>query len=116
MLTMIEKAQAAVDEKKAAELKKKLKKTSFTLEDFRDQMVQIRKMGSLSDLIGMIPGLNKHKQLKNLKVDDRELVRIEAIINSMTPRNAVSTRSSTAAAVNGLPGAAAPASRTSTSC
>ncbi len=84
MLTFIEKAQAVVDEKKAAELEKKLRKNQFTLEDFRDQMVQIRKMGSVKDLLGMIPGVSKSKQFKNLQVDDRELVRIEAIINSMT--------------------------------
>jgi signal recognition particle subunit SRP54 len=84
MLTFIEKAQAVVDEKKAAELEKKLRKNQFTLEDFRDQMVQIRKMGSVKDLLGMIPGISKSKQFKNLQVDDRELVRIEAIINSMT--------------------------------
>jgi len=85
VLTLIEKAQATVDEKKAVELERKLRKSQFTLEDFRDQMVQIRKMGSLSDLLKMIPGVGGSKQLKNLKVDDRELVRIEAIINSMTP-------------------------------
>jgi signal recognition particle subunit SRP54 len=85
VLTLIEKAQATVDEKKAAELERKLRKSQFTLEDFRDQMVQIRKMGSLSDLLKMIPGVGGSKQLKNLNVDDRELVRIEAIINSMTP-------------------------------
>ncbi|HSM75257.1 MAG TPA: signal recognition particle protein, partial [Desulfobacterales bacterium] len=84
LLTFIEKAQAVVDEKKAAELEKKLRKNQFTLEDFRDQMVQIRKMGSVKDLLGMIPGVSKSKQFKNLQVDDRELVRIEAIINSMT--------------------------------
>ena len=86
VLTFIEKAQAVVDEDKAAELEKKLRKSQFTLEDFRDQMAQIRKMGSLSDLIGMIPGMGKNKQLKNLQVDESELVRIEAIINSMTPQ------------------------------
>ena len=85
VLTMIEKAQAVVDEKKAAELEQKLKKNLFTLDDFRDQMVQLRKMGSLSDLMGMIPGMGKIKQMKNMQVDERELVRIEAIINSMTP-------------------------------
>lgn len=85
VLTMIEKAQDAVDEKTAAELEKKLRKSQFTLEDFRDQMVSIRKMGSLTDLLGMIPGLGKSKQLKNLQVDEKEFVRIEAIINSMTP-------------------------------
>jgi signal recognition particle subunit SRP54 len=85
VLTMIEKAQSVMDEKKAAELEKKLRKSQFSLEDFRDQMVQIRKMGSLSELINMIPGMGKIKQLKNLKVDDGEFIRIEAIINSMTP-------------------------------
>ncbi len=86
VLTMIEKAQDMMDGKKAAELEKKLRKSQFTLEDFRDQMVQIRKMGSLSDLMGMIPGMGKNKQLKNLKVDDQELIRIEAVINSMTKK------------------------------
>jgi len=84
VLTLIEKAQSVVDEKKAAELEKKLRKSQFTLEDFRDQMVQIRKMGSLSDILNMMPGMGKMKQLKNFEVDDRELIRIEAIINSMT--------------------------------
>jgi signal recognition particle subunit SRP54 len=84
VLTLIEKAQEAVDETKARELEEKLRKSQFTLEDFRDQMVQIRKMGSLSDIIGMIPGLGNLKQMKNMQVDDYELVRIEAIINSMT--------------------------------
>jgi signal recognition particle subunit SRP54 len=86
VLTMIEKAQATVDEKKAAELEKKLRKSQFTLEDFRDQMTQIRKMGSLSDMLNMIPGMSQNKHLKNLEVDDKELVKIEAIINSMTPQ------------------------------
>ncbi|MDD2390099.1 MAG: signal recognition particle protein [Desulfobacterales bacterium] len=85
VLTIIEKAQSVIDEKEAAELEKKLKKSQFTLQDFRNQMVQIRKMGSLSDIIGMIPGMGKIKQLKNLEVDEKELSRIEAIINSMTP-------------------------------
>ena len=86
VLTMIEKAQSVVDEKQAAELEKKLRKNQFTLEDFRDQMVQIRKMGSLTDLMGMIPGMGKVKQLKNLEVDEKEFVKIEAVINSMTPQ------------------------------
>jgi len=86
VLTIIEKAQSVVDEKKAAELEKKLRKNAFTLEDFRDQMVQVRKMGSMSEIIKMIPGMNKVKQLKNLEVDDKELIKIEAIINSMTPQ------------------------------
>ncbi len=86
VLTLIEKAQSVVDEKKAVELEKKLRKSEFTLEDFRDQLIQIRKMGSLSDLLKMIPGMSKMKQMKHFDVDDRELVRIEAIINSMTAR------------------------------
>ena len=84
MLSLIEKAQMGIDEKKARELERKLRRNEFTLEDFRDQMTQIRKMGSLEDLLGMIPGMGKLKQLKQLKVDDGELVRISAIIDSMT--------------------------------
>jgi signal recognition particle subunit SRP54 len=86
VLTLIEKAQDAVDEKKAAELEKKIRKNQFSLEDFRDQMVQIRKMGSLGDIMKMIPGMGKLKQMKNLDVDEKEFGRVEAIINSMTPR------------------------------
>jgi signal recognition particle subunit SRP54 len=86
VLTMIEKAQTIVDEKKAIELEKRLRKNEFTLEDFRDQMVQIRKMGSISELIHMIPGMDKNKHLKNLEVDENEFIKIEAIINSMTPQ------------------------------
>jgi signal recognition particle subunit SRP54 len=86
VLTFIEKAQAVVDEKQAAELQAKLRKNEFSLDDFRDQLVQVRKMGSVADLLQMIPGMGKLKQMKGLEVDDRELVRIEAIINSMTPQ------------------------------
>jgi len=83
-LSLIEKAQESVDQSKAEALEKKLKKNQFTLEDFRDQMASVKKMGSIKELIGMIPGINK-KQLKGLNVDEREFVRIEAIVNSMTP-------------------------------
>ncbi len=83
-LSFIEKAQEAVDMEEAAKLEKKLKKNRFTLEDFKNQMQSVRKMGSIKDIIGMIPGINK-KQLKGINIDDREFVRIEAIINSMTP-------------------------------
>ncbi len=86
VLTLIEKAQDVVDQKEAEALEKKLRKSQFSLEDFRDQMVQIRKMGSFSDLLKMIPGMGQMKQLKNLQVDEKEFVRIEAIINSMTPQ------------------------------
>jgi signal recognition particle subunit SRP54 len=86
VLTFIEKAQSIVDEKKAAELEKKLKKSQFTLDDFKEQLVQMKKLGPLEDLMKMIPGFSKNKQLKNLQVDEKELVRVEAIINSMTPK------------------------------
>ena len=85
VLSLVEKATEMVDEKKAVELEKKLRKNQFTLDDFKDQMVSIRKMGSMSDIMKMIPGVANNKQFKNLEVDDRELVRVEAIINSMTP-------------------------------
>ncbi len=83
-LSFIEKAQEAVDIKGAEALEKKLRKNQFTLEDFRDQMASVKKMGSIKDLIGMLPGVN-NKQLKDMNIDEREFVRIEAIINSMTP-------------------------------
>lgn len=85
VLSLIEKAQQVVDEKQAAELEKKLSQNEFTLDDFKNQMTQIRKMGSVGDILKMIPGMGKIKQLKDAEVDDRELVKIEAIINSMTP-------------------------------
>jgi len=85
VLTLIEKAEAVVDRKKAEKLAKKISKNAFTLEDFRDQIQQIRKMGSLEQLMGMIPGMNRLKQMGNIpKPDEGELGRIEAIINSMT--------------------------------
>ena len=84
ILSLIEKAEAAIDEKKAMELEEKLRKDAFTLEDFLDQLQQIRKMGSLEQLMSMIPGINKLKKLPGMEPDERELVKIEAIINSMT--------------------------------
>ncbi len=87
VLTLIEKAEAAFDESKAKELEKKIRKDSFTLEDFRDQIREVRKMGSLESILGMIPGLsNKMKGMGGLGFDEKELVRVEAIINSMTPK------------------------------
>ncbi len=84
MLSLIEKAQSSVDEKKALELQRKLRKNQFTLEDFRDQMAQVSKMGSIEEILSMIPGMGKMKQMKQLEVDDKEFVRITAIIDSMT--------------------------------
>jgi len=87
VFTLIEKAEAAFDEKKAKELERKIRKDSFTLEDFRDQLQQVRKMGSLESIMSMIPGLpKKMKGVGGLDFDERELVRVEAIINSMTPK------------------------------
>ncbi len=85
MLSLIEKAEAVVDEKKAKKLAKKIQKNAFTLEDFLDQIQQIKKMGNLEQLMGMIPGVSKLKQLKDApKPDESELKRTEAIILSMT--------------------------------
>jgi signal recognition particle subunit SRP54 len=85
VLSLIEKAEAVVDQKQAAKMVDKLRRDAFTLEDFRDQIRQIRKMGSLEQLMGMIPGMNRLKQMQNIpKPDEKELGRVEAIINSMT--------------------------------
>ena len=84
MLSLIEKAQEEFDEKEALKLARKLKKREFDLEDFLGQLRQLKKLGSLEQIMGMIPGLGQLKQLKNMKPDERELVRVEAIINSMT--------------------------------
>ena len=82
MLTLIEKAEAAFDAKKAAELEQKMRANKFTLADFYDQLLQIRKMGPMQDLLGMIPGMGS---MKNVQVDESALGRVEAIILSMTP-------------------------------
>jgi len=84
ILTLVEKAQATVDEQQARELEKKIRKNEFTLEDFRSQLTQIKKMGSLQDILSMIPGFNKVKALKNINPDEKELSRVTAIIDSMT--------------------------------
>jgi len=84
MLSLIEKAQEEFDEKEALKLAKKLKKREFDLEDFLGQLRQLKKLGSLEQIMSMIPGLGQLKQLKNMKPDEKELGRVEAIINSMT--------------------------------
>ena len=85
VLSLIEKAEKTFDAKQAEELQEKLLKDTFTLEDFRDQLQQIKRMGSLDQILGMLPGMGKLKQLRHLQPDEGELIRIEAIINSMTP-------------------------------
>jgi signal recognition particle subunit SRP54 len=84
VLSLIERAESQVDEKDAEELEEKLKKDQFTLEDFLKQMKQVRKMGPLSGIIGMLPGMGAMKELKNANIDERQLDRTEAIILSMT--------------------------------
>lgn len=86
VLTLIEKAQEAVDEKKAKELEKKIKKDAFTLEDFGEQLRQIKKMGSLESIIAMVPGLKDAQKKSGVMPDERELLKTEAIINSMTKK------------------------------
>ena len=86
VLSLIEKAQATFDDKKAIELEKKIRKNAFTLGDFKEQIQQIKRMGSLDQILGTIPGVNKVKGIKGLQPDEGELVKIEAIINSMTKK------------------------------
>jgi signal recognition particle subunit SRP54 len=83
VMTLIERAEATYDERQAAELERKLRRQEFTLEDFLNQMRQVRRLGPLQSLLGMIPGLGK--ELRGVKVDEREFDRIQAIILSMTP-------------------------------
>lgn len=85
VLSLIEKAQAEFDEKEAAKLEKKLRKSEFDLEDFQSQLRQMKKLGSIDQIVGMLPGMGQLKKLKQHKPDERELVKVEAIINSMTP-------------------------------
>lgn len=86
VLSLVEKAQESFDEKETIKLQKKIKKNEFTLEDFRDQLRQIKKMGSLGDIMGMIPGMNKLKNLATAAPDEKELIKTEAIIDSMTKK------------------------------
>jgi len=85
VLSLIEKAEAAIDEDDAARLEEKIRANEFTLEDFRDQLKTIRKMGPLESIIGMIPGMGNLKALAENKPDEKQLSRVEAIISSMTP-------------------------------
>lgn len=85
VLSLIEKAEEQVSEEEAEELQKKMSEGQFTLEDFLKQMRQIRKMGPIGNLLGMMPGMGAMKKLKDVDVDDGELDRVEAIILSMTP-------------------------------
>lgn len=86
VLTLVEKARSMTDEREAKVLEQKIRKNEFTLEDFRTQLGQIRKMGPLQDVLGMIPGMKKLKALQQASPDEGELVRVAAIIDSMTRR------------------------------
>jgi len=85
VLSLIEKAEQAIDEGEAAQLEEKLRKNDFTLDDFRKQLKTIRRMGPLESILGMIPGLGNLKQLADNKPDEKQMGRVEAIIGSMTP-------------------------------
>jgi signal recognition particle subunit SRP54 len=85
VLSLIERAERAIDIEEAQKLEEKVRRDDFTLEDFRDQLQAIKKMGPLEQIIGMIPGMGNVKQLAQQKPDDTQIARIEAIINSMTP-------------------------------
>ncbi|MXZ33801.1 MAG: signal recognition particle protein [Acidobacteria bacterium] len=86
VLSLIEKAEETIDREKALELERKVRSDSFTLEDFRDQMRQMRRLGSMEQILSMLPQVGAFKELNKVKVDEKELLHIEAIINSMTPR------------------------------
>lgn len=85
VLSLVEKASEAIDQQQAEKLAAKMAANQFTLEDFRDQLRQIKKLGSLESILSMIPGAGKIKGLKNMAPDEKELKRVEAIICSMTP-------------------------------
>ncbi|MBT9153408.1 MAG: Signal recognition particle protein [Firmicutes bacterium] len=86
VLSLIEKAEEALDVKRAAELEQKIRSQTFTLEDFLTQLQEMRNMGPLDQLLGMVPGFAQAKQLQNMQIDERELKRVEAVIFSMTIR------------------------------
>ena len=86
VLSLIEKVEEHIDQKKAEEMQRKLLEDEFTLEDFRDQLKQLSKLGPLDSLLKMMPNLGPIKDLKNVQVDEKEITRVIAIINSMTPR------------------------------
>jgi signal recognition particle subunit SRP54 len=86
VLSLIEKAEEVSDERQAEDLERKIRRQEFTLEDFLQQMRQVRRMGPLSNVLGMMPGMGKAmRQLRQVNMDDSELDRLEAIILSMTP-------------------------------
>jgi signal recognition particle subunit SRP54 len=87
IVSLVEKAQETIDLEKAQQLEEKFRKNEFTLEDFADQLKQIKKLGSLESILGMIPGIGN--KIKNLNIDDKMIVRMEAIVSSMTLKERV---------------------------
>jgi signal recognition particle subunit SRP54 len=85
VLSLIERAESAIDQDEAARIEAKIRSNEFTLEDFRDQLKTIRKMGPIEQIMGMIPGMNSVKALAENKPDEKQISRVEAIIGSMTP-------------------------------
>lgn len=84
VVSLVEKAQEVFDEEEAKRLNQKIRKNQFNFEDFLTQLQQIKKMGSIKDIVGMLPGMNK--MMKDVDIDDNAFAPIEAIINSMTPK------------------------------
>ncbi len=84
VLSLIEKAESAFDIEQAKAMERKMRKDDFNLDDFLEQMQQVKKLGPLEDLLGMLPGMGNLKQMKDVKIDEKEVARVEAIIRSMT--------------------------------
>lgn len=84
MLSLIEKAQAGIDVDKAKEMERKMRNAEFTFDDFLEQMAQVKKLGPIDQIMDMIPGMGKMKQMKDVKVDEKQMDRVEAIVHSMT--------------------------------
>jgi len=86
VLSLVERAEAAIDVEDAARLEGKIRANEFTLEDFRDQLKTIKRMGPLEQIMGLLPGMGNLKALAENKPDEKQMTRVEAIINSMTPQ------------------------------
>lgn len=84
MLSLIEKAQSNIDAEKAKEMERKMRNAEFTFDDFLEQMDQVKKLGPIDQIMDMIPGMGKMKQMKDIKVDEKQMGRVEAIVHSMT--------------------------------
>ena len=92
VLSLIEKAEEVVDEENAERMLRKMRKNEFSLQDFRDQLRQLKRLGPLDKLLGMLPKMGPMKQLDQLRVDEKQLLHLEAIISSMTPKERANYR------------------------